>query len=462
MSANPLVTVYITNYNYGRYLRQAVDSVLAQQFTDYELIIVDDGSTDNSSDIIREYEGRPGIRIILQNNKGLNATNNICVRAARGKYIMRLDADDFLDENALLIMANLLEAEPKLALVFPDWYYVDAEGQITGQERRNNFQSEVTLLDQPAHGACTMIRRECLLEVGAYSSGFRCQDGYDLWLKIIDRYPVRNINLPLFYYRRHGNNLTEKNELILKTRSEILKAHADRVNRPELATLAVLPVRGPSIDPKCLSRATLDGLPLIDWTIASALEAETLGGLVVSSPDQALLEAVAATWGERVILHHRSRDQALENVSYSQTILEAMEMATFSPDALLLLNVEYPLRTSFYLDKAVNVMRVFDDIDLVLGVLPEDDLFFQHAGSGLRPVGTNSMLTKMRFERDYLYRHAGGAVLARASFYRQTRGDLTRARIGHYVLSRKAATAVRNPLDLAIAEAVLATTRQET
>ena len=195
---DPVVTVYVTNYNYGRYLRQAVNSVLAQTYRNFELLIIDDGSTDNSRDIIAEYDGHAGIRIILQQNKGLNATNNVAVKAARGKYVMRLDADDFLDENALLVMTSLLDSDPSLALVFPDWYYVDAEGSITGQERRHNFQSEVTLLDQPAHGACTMIRRDCLIEVEAYGSAFRCQDGYELWLKIIDRYPVRNVNLPLF------------------------------------------------------------------------------------------------------------------------------------------------------------------------------------------------------------------------------------------------------------------------
>lgn len=455
MNSSPVVTIYVTNYNYGRFLRQAVDSVLSQTYKDFELIIIDDGSTDDSRDIIAQYEGDPRIRVILQQNKGLNASNNVAVRAARGRYVMRLDADDFLDDNALLVMTNALEAQPELALVFPDWYYVDEDGNVTGQERRHNFQSEVTLLDQPAHGACTMIRRECLLEVEAYSSGFRCQDGYDLWLKIIDRYPVRNVNLPLFYYRRHGENLTEKNEFILKTRSEILKAHAERINRPKLSTLGILPVRGPGIDPKCLSRELLGGRPLIDWTVESALQAENIDGLVVSSPDEQLLAHIEKTWGDKVRLHKRPRSQALENMSYADAVLDASRIADFTPEALLLLNVEYPLRNAFYLDKAVNVMRVFDDIDLVLGVLPENDLFFQHFGNGLRPIGTNSMLTKLRFERDYLYRHAGGAVLARADFYRQSRGDLTNARIGHYVLSRRAATSVRTPLDLGLAEALL-------
>jgi len=94
---SPLVTVYITNYNYGRYLSQAIESVLNQTFTDFELIVVDDGSVDDSRDIIRQYQGHPKVRTIFQENQGLNKTNNIALRSARGKYIMRLDADDYLD-----------------------------------------------------------------------------------------------------------------------------------------------------------------------------------------------------------------------------------------------------------------------------------------------------------------------------------------------------------------------------
>ena len=179
----PLVTVYLTNYNYADYIEQSIESVLSQTYKNFELIIIDDGSTDNSRNIISQYIERQNIRVIFQENKGLTATNNIAVRAAQGKYIMRLDADDYLDTNALLVLVNAIEKSDQLALVFPDYYYINADGEVTGQERRLDFQQEVTLLDQPAHGACTLIRRDCLLEVGGYSADVSCQDGWDLWLK---------------------------------------------------------------------------------------------------------------------------------------------------------------------------------------------------------------------------------------------------------------------------------------
>lgn len=162
----PLVTIYITNYNYGKYIKQAIDSVLSQTLDDFELIIIDDGSTDNSKEIIESYSGRSNVQIVYQQNKGLNVTNNVALKLATGKYIVRLDADDFFEKNALQVMTNVLEGDDDLGLVFPDYYLVDEDGNVLHTERRHSFDEDVTLLDMPAHGACTMIRKSFLQILG--------------------------------------------------------------------------------------------------------------------------------------------------------------------------------------------------------------------------------------------------------------------------------------------------------
>ena len=134
---------------------------------------------------------------------------------------MRLDSDDWLDPHALEIMSNILERDKRISLIFPDYYEVDKNGKILRQIRRHNFK-KVKLLDQPAHGACTMIRKENLLDIGGYDEEFNCQDGYYLWLKFIKKYVVRNVNLPLFYYRQHEKSLTKNNKKILLNRSKII------------------------------------------------------------------------------------------------------------------------------------------------------------------------------------------------------------------------------------------------
>ena len=196
------VTVYIPTHNYGKYIGKAVESVLRQTMIDWELIIIDDGSIDNTNKILAQYKTHPKIKIIEQENKGLNTTNNIALRLANGKYIIRLDADDYFDENILLVLSNVLDTKPQVGLVYPDYYHINQKDQVIEIIRRKKIGEEVDLLDLPAHGACTMIRKQCLLDLKGYEEEFSCQDGYDLWLKFIKRYKPYNVNIPLFYYRQ--------------------------------------------------------------------------------------------------------------------------------------------------------------------------------------------------------------------------------------------------------------------
>ena len=227
LTREPLVTVFITNHNYGRFLEKSIESVLSQKFRDFELIIIDDGSTDRSRELIAKYSGHPKVRTVFQENKGLNVSNNIALKLARGKYLMRLDADDYLDDNALLVMVNVLEEDPGLALVYPDYYLVDEHDNVLTLERRHDSRA-VELPDQACHGACTMIRKSVLDDIRGYSEEFSCQDGYELWLKTIERYRFDNVNLPLFYYRQHDRSLTTNETRILETRSNIVAKYAGK------------------------------------------------------------------------------------------------------------------------------------------------------------------------------------------------------------------------------------------
>ena len=125
-----LVTVYITNHNYGKYINKAIKSVLGQTLKNFELIIIDDGSKDDSRKIIDKYKNNKKVLTVFQKNKGLIVSNNLALRLAKGKYILRLDADDWLDPHALEIMSSILEKNSKIGLVFPDYYLVNINGEI--------------------------------------------------------------------------------------------------------------------------------------------------------------------------------------------------------------------------------------------------------------------------------------------------------------------------------------------
>ncbi len=216
----PLITIYITNYNYGKYLKQSIESVLNQSFQDFELIIIDDGSTDDSKTIIESYEDNPKIKVVYQNNKGLTISNNTALKLSQGNFILRLDSDDYFHKDALMNLLKGFQSD-EIGMVFGDWYEVDELGDVIELKQRHNFRRDVTLYDQPAHGACTMFRKSCLIKLNGYDESIKRQDGYELWLRFIQEFKVSNINIPIFYYRQHGKSLTKNEKKLLNTRAKI-------------------------------------------------------------------------------------------------------------------------------------------------------------------------------------------------------------------------------------------------
>jgi CMP-N-acetylneuraminic acid synthetase len=450
--SEPLVTVYITNHNYERYLRESIESVLRQRFASFELIILDDGSTDGSAAILDGYEGNPKIRIVRQENKGLTVSNNIALRLARGKYLIRLDADDYLDENALLVMSNYLDQHPDVGLVFPDYYLVDSDGGLLRLERRHNFQNGVSLFDQPAHGACTMIRRDCLLALGGYNEDFACQDGYDLWIRFIEEYKVANISLPLFSYRQHSESLTTDEIRLLETRGRI-KEHFLR-DRPKLDVLCILPVRGTTADPQSPIFRKIGDRALLDWSIDAAREANSVKDIVVLTSDALVIEHVSSRYED---VHLIRRPPALSRLNtpleatVSYGLAEWTRQAGRSADAILLLYAEAPFRGARVIDMAVNAMRLFDT-DSVVAVRQETDFFYRHDGSGLIPVHRDRVL---RLEREGLFRETAGMHLVKRQFF-EAHNMVIGGRLGHVAVDTLAALVVRSPFDLWVAEQVAA------
>jgi len=126
----PKITIYITNHNYGKYLKQSIESILNQTYQDFELFIIDDSSTDNSKEIIESYRNNPKVTIFYLQNKNHIKNANFALRQAKGKYFMRLDADDWMDPNGLLVLSNYLDNNEKVAAVFPGYFLVTETGEV--------------------------------------------------------------------------------------------------------------------------------------------------------------------------------------------------------------------------------------------------------------------------------------------------------------------------------------------
>lgn len=451
MPGKPLVTVYITNYNYGSYIKKAVDSVLNQTISDYEILIIDDGSTDNSKEIIEQYRDTPKVSVIYQQNKGLNVTNNVALNLANGKYFMRLDADDYLREDALEKLSQKLESDQNLGLVFPNYYLVNKENIVISEEVRHDFDTDVQLYDQAAHGACTMIRTDYLKSLGGYNESYTCQDGYELWVKFTRKYKVSNVGQPLFYYRQHGANLTSNENKILDTRARI---NADYIAQSgkDTSALVVIPVRGGEKD---LSFRKIGDSNFISRKVRQALDSKNKVKVVVSSPDENVLDAIdeELKTSNQFYFHHRSKDSARLNTSLDltlQEILEEPEISSVSFECICLLTVEYPFLKPHKIDDAIHTMYLFGS-DSLLSVKADSATYYNHKGDGLHPIMHRDQFTKL--EREALYKHSGGITVAKTHILRKT-GKIISGMIGHMIMDQESAFGVFSEYDYQLAQLI--------
>lgn len=452
--ASPLVTVYVVNHNYGRFLRQAVDSVLEQDYPALEVIVVDDASKDDSDHALASLAKDARIRVIRHAaNKGLTACCNAAIGASAGEFVMRLDADDYLEPSAVRKMAAALVAEPAAVLVFPDYWEVDSRGAVIRRVQRHDFSALDSLSDLPAHGACTMVRRTFLESFGGYDESVNRQDGLDLWLNVGPTDRVLNIGEPLFSYRQHGDNLTRDERSLLEARAKLLSKHVRKRGLPAPRVLCVVPARGPVVDPGNLSLAMLGDRPLIEWTLDEALACRGVERVVVSSPDLRVCERVEQRYGSRVGAHNRRMDLAGLNVDVADTLTAVLaDELNWGRryDALLVLTVESPFRTAMFMQQAIDVMQLFGS-DGVVAVRHEDEAFYRHDGVGLYLVRDDH---RLRLERDDMFRPCGGMRLVKLPSVEESDSadylSVCRsvpAQLGHVLLDQLSGFVIRSEFD---------------
>lgn len=204
-----MVSVVIPNYNLGRYLGDAVDSVLAQTLTDRELIIVDDGSTDQDSlEKLKEIgSAHPGISIIRQENRGLSEARNAGVRQAHGKYIVCLDADDKLDPSYLAKTVPMLEQnEANGVAVVTTW--LQEFGDREDVWKAHDYSLPELLISNSIH-AGSLFTKAAWKEVGGYKAAMKGgYEDWEFWLSIMEKgHKWLTVPEPLFRYRIRGQSM---------------------------------------------------------------------------------------------------------------------------------------------------------------------------------------------------------------------------------------------------------------
>ena len=207
----PKVTVLMPVYNGERYVGEAIESILAQTFTDFELLIVDDGSTDRTLSILREYARQDRRVVVLQNgsNLGLVPTLNRGLSATRGEYIARMDADDVSLPERLARQVAYMDQHPEVGVLGTNIVYIDAEGRLlNGGRPKARRPMSSTLIHWMLLWRCAiyhptvMIRRSVLEQTGfTYDPNFRHAEDRDLWTRLAKRTTIASLPDVLLHYR---------------------------------------------------------------------------------------------------------------------------------------------------------------------------------------------------------------------------------------------------------------------
>ena len=298
---SPRVTVLMPVFNRERFLDEAIQSVIAQDFADFELLIVDDGSTDGTPEMLRAWAQRDARIVVITSpqNQGIPAALNFGLDHARAPYVARLDSDDVMTPRRLAAQAAVLDSHPEVVLVSCAYETMDSEGNYLGTWRGDEPHEVVTYLlnfyNIVGGGGQVMFRRSEVLAEGGYASEYPSSEDYDLWVRLLRR--GRILTLPLVGMKQRQHN----------ARSAVQYATVKRANWTEIMT-------------QSLGRYL--GRPIRDEEIAALITVWRHDGMTGMAPtaDRTMREAFARFRSEH-------SDQELRRCVRNRTARQWMEGA---------------------------------------------------------------------------------------------------------------------------------------
>lgn len=230
MVINPNVSVIITSFNAGRFIKECIESVLNQTYKDYEIIVVDGGSTDNTFEEIKPFEDKINfIKLTKRESRGSQESfhRNQGIQVAKGEYFVFLDADDMILPEKLEIESRVLNEDSSLGMVYSDVYFCNESGENYSliSRKARPFSGDIF-----THLVCgnfilihsAMVKRECIEKVGYFDETLPACPDWDIWLRISPYYKVKYINIPLSKYRIHSTNISKIWEFMAEGQIKVL------------------------------------------------------------------------------------------------------------------------------------------------------------------------------------------------------------------------------------------------
>jgi glycosyltransferase involved in cell wall biosynthesis len=208
-SRRPKVSICIPTYNRKEYLKETLESIFAQTYQDYEIIVVDDGSTDGTEEMIRKISAP--ITYHWQENGGDAAARNKLIQLARGKYISFIDSDDLLFPDAIERLVKVVESEAEDVIAYGSYVRIDQDGSVYGKCKRKLYSGNITkYLFQTiiVHSCGSIFPRKILKDAAFFDTSLNVCSDYDLWLSLSTKYKFVALPNPTFKRRRHSDNLS--------------------------------------------------------------------------------------------------------------------------------------------------------------------------------------------------------------------------------------------------------------
>ncbi len=211
--SKPLVSVIIPTFNRGYCLEESIRSVLEQSFIDFELVVVDDGSTDNTSELVRRF---PAVKLIRleEKNRGVSFARNRGVVEAQGDWVGFLDSDDLWEQGKLATQVKWIERHPDLQMVYTDEIWIRNGVRVNPMNKHRKYSGDIFRYCLPlciVSPSSVLLRTKVLSEVGGFDESMPVCEDYDLWLRIAKRYPFHFIEEKLIVKRGgHEDQLSRK------------------------------------------------------------------------------------------------------------------------------------------------------------------------------------------------------------------------------------------------------------
>lgn len=221
----PLVSIVMPTYNRGHMVAQALDAVLGQTYTHLELIVVNDGSSDNTQDVLARYaDADRRVRVINKENEGIPDTVNRGFREATGEYVTWTSDDNYYYPQAIEAMVEFLEANPDTAFVYADSRYIDGEGRDLGVHEAAEPES---LEHHCAPAGCLLLRRTVFEQVDMFRREWvRCHD-FDFYHRVYKRFEVARLPRVLYEYRFHEKSMSGDHVAHVLEHSRLMASYAD-------------------------------------------------------------------------------------------------------------------------------------------------------------------------------------------------------------------------------------------